>query len=98
MKPSKFLSQRLIDKLVQPLLETFKLMFLSMCYTLTERQTLDLMKNDEFNQKFEVCIRDCLKDYQNTKISYGELLNDIKFNIGNVYNFLDEYTERMCYE
>ena len=69
-----------------------------MCYTLTERETLDLMNNDDFNQMFEICIRDCLKDYQNSKISYSELLNDIKFNIANVYNWLDEYTERMCNE
>lgn len=96
MKPSKFLSQRLIDKLVQPLLETFKLMFLTMNYTLTERQVIELQNNKVFNEVFEICIRDSLKDYQNTTIELKELYNDIKYNIGIVFNWVDSYLERKC--
>ena len=96
MKPSKFLSQRLIDKLVQPLLETYKLMFLTMNYDLSERQVIELQNNNEFNEVFEICIRDSLKDYQNTTIELKDLYNDIKFNIGVVYNWLDSYLERKC--
>lgn len=96
MKPSKFLSTRLIDKLIQPLMETWRLMFLTMNYDLTERHILDLQNNKDFIEKFDICIRDSLKDYQNTTITYDELLNDIKFNLGNVFNFVDYYVHNIC--
>lgn len=96
MKPSKFLSTRLIDKLIQPLMETWRLMFLTMNYDLTERQILDLQNNKEFIEKFDICIRDSLKDYQNTSITYADLLNDIKFNLGYVFNFVDDYVHNIC--
>ena len=96
MKPSKFLSTKLIDKLIQPLMETWRLMFLTMNYDLTERQILDLQNNNEFIKKFEFCVRDSLKDYQNTTITYAELLSDIKFNLGYVFNFVDDYVHNLC--
>lgn len=95
MKPSKFLSTKLVDKLVQPLLDTFKLMFISMTMNLSERETIELLNDKEFINVFEICIRDSLSDYQNPKIEYKDLFNDIKYNIGLVYNYTEKWCEKL---
>lgn len=87
-----------LEPLTNNLLNTFRLLFLINNYSFTERQIDDLYKNDEFVNKFNVCIRDSLKDYENTCISLSELYQNLKFNLGVVYNWLDEYSERMCKE
>lgn len=84
----------LIDDLMSPLMETFKFMYLCCNYDLTERVVDDLINDKEFNNLFEVCVRDSLKDYKNTSITHYELFNDIKFNLGSLYNYVDFYIER----
>lgn len=96
MKPSKFLSQKLIDKLVSPLIESFKLIFLLSNYNFDDKQLIKLTNDDEFNNKFEILIRDCLKDYNNCHISHFEMTNNFKFNLGLVYTWICEYQERKC--
>lgn len=96
MKLNKFLTNRLIDKLIEPLMQTFRLMFITMNYDLNVDDIFDLLNKDEFVNAFEICVRDSLKDYQNSDLSDDDLINNIKFNLGELDSYISIYVSTLC--
>lgn len=88
-KPS-FLQKQLINKLVQPLLDIFRLSFLvslnGCCLT-----SLQFFEQDsEFTKLFETLIRDNLIGYRDSKISNYDLMCNINSYLEKLNAYIKE--------